>query len=185
MPDRDLAQQLTEHRAADAAESAHLVRMRQLLHSPQPFSRSQFAPGHFTASAFVLSPHRDALLLILHRKLGLWLQPGGHVEPADVDLLSAARREVHEEVGLDALELAWDGIFDVDIHRIPAHGAEPAHEHFDVRFLFRAARRELEQSNEVRAARWVPLREVGLAHSDESVLRAVRKLSSVRGAVSE
>ncbi len=140
-------------------------------------------PGHFTASAFVLSPDRSDLVLIHHKKLGIWVQPGGHVEPSDADLIGAARREVLEEVGLADLEAlasaAGSLLFDVDIHQIPARKADPAHEHFDVRFAFIAKTRELVRSEEVSDLRWVPLSEVEQMGSDESVLRAVHKLRAL------
>jgi len=143
----------------------------------EPFSRSSYGPGHFTASAFITSPARDAVLLILHGKLGLWLQPGGHVEPGDNDILAAARREVLEEVGLNNLPLAHAGVFDLDVHVIPAHGNFPAHEHFDVRFLLVAASDSGHAGSDARDARWVPLSELPRMHTDESVMRAVRKLA--------
>lgn len=139
------------------------------------FRRDVFEPGHFTASAFVLSPARDALLLIFHGKLQRWLQPGGHVEAADSDVLAAARREAAEETGLDALTLEVDGIFDVDIHRIPARPVEPAHEHFDVRFLFRAPSLSHRAGSDAKRARWVGHEEVSRMESDASVMRAVAK----------
>lgn len=151
--------------------------------------RSHFAPGHFTASAFVLSPDGRDLVLIHHKKLGIWVQPGGHVDAADADLESAARREVAEEVGLTELE-PWGaerlgsgaaGLFDVDIHVIPARKAEPAHEHFDVRFAFRAQSRTLVLSEEVRDLRWVPLSEMDGMATDDSVMRAVKKLRGSYG----
>ncbi|MCB9761914.1 MAG: NUDIX hydrolase [Alphaproteobacteria bacterium] len=141
-----------------------------------PFTRAHFAPGHFTASAFVLSPDRSALLLIHHKKLGRWLQPGGHVDPEDPDLCAAARREAAEETGQRDLPAAVPGIFDVDIHDIPPLKGEPAHQHFDVRFLFQATSRAVTQTDEVAGVRWVPLEQVSLAESDESVMRAVRKI---------
>jgi len=172
-----LALWLGWHRPADAAEESQRVRMLALMESAgDPFRRDHFAPGHFTASAFVLSPDEAELLLILHGKLGMWLQPGGHVEPGDADLASAARREVAEEVGIDELALLSDGPLDLDIHRIPARAEEPEHEHFDVRFLFRAGHRSLREGEEVKGARWVPLDGVARLHSDESVQRAMRKL---------
>jgi 8-oxo-dGTP pyrophosphatase MutT (NUDIX family) len=145
-----------------------------------PFTRDHFEPGHFTASAFVIAPDGDALLLIQHPKLGRWLQPGGHVEQGDADLLAAARREVAEEVGLRDLPLVADGVLDLDVHRIPAHGNEPAHEHFDVRFALRAPDRELRlgQDTEAKVARWFTLTEIEAGVSDASVLRAARKLAS-------
>jgi 8-oxo-dGTP pyrophosphatase MutT (NUDIX family) len=150
--------------------------MLQLLSMAAPTSRSHFVPGHLTASAFVLSPARDALLLILHKKLGLWLQPGGHIEPSDERLVAAARREVAEEVGLALPASAEGAVFDLDIHRIPARRDEPAHEHFDVRFFFQAPTLSFAINDEVVAARWAPLAEIDQLTTDESVLRAARKL---------
>ncbi|HEY6880471.1 MAG TPA: NUDIX hydrolase [Polyangiales bacterium] len=154
--------------------------MKELCESvAAPCARANYLPGHFTASAFVVSPERDALLLILHGKLGLWLQPGGHVDDEDESLLAAARREVAEEVGLRELELLAPAPLDLDIHDIPARKGEPAHAHFDVRFLFRAPTRAVRAGSDAKDARWVPLAKIGeddLVRSDESVLRAVRKL---------
>jgi 8-oxo-dGTP pyrophosphatase MutT (NUDIX family) len=160
----------------DPRERGFQERMRQLLAMAAPTSRSHFAPGHLTASAFVLSPARDALLLILHKKLGLWLQPGGHIEPSDASLAAAARREVAEEVGLALPTSAEGAVFDLDIHRIPARRDEPEHEHFDVRFLFQAPTLSFTTNDEVVAARWAPLAEIDRLTTDESVLRVARKL---------
>jgi 8-oxo-dGTP pyrophosphatase MutT (NUDIX family) len=160
----------------DEAERGFRARMLTLLEEPEPFSRSSFTPGHFTASAFVLDPERRAVLLILHAKLHRWLQPGGHVNPEDTDILAAARREVLEEVGLDDLPLDHEGIFDLDIHPIPAIKAEPPHEHFDVRFLFRAPSLAHAAGSDARASRWVNLHDVNELESDRSVLRAIQKL---------
>jgi 8-oxo-dGTP pyrophosphatase MutT (NUDIX family) len=160
-------------------ERDDLDRMRRLLdQGERALSRDHFEPGHFTASAFVVAPDRDALLLILHQKLGLWLQPGGHVEPNDPDLEAAARREVAEEVGLSDLERIHPGIFDIDIHDIPALGSAPPHQHFDVRFLFRAREGTLTPSSDALDARWTPFDAVARAQSDESVMRALRRLQT-------
>jgi 8-oxo-dGTP pyrophosphatase MutT (NUDIX family) len=183
MPDRDrLRLRLLSHQPADALESAHRDRMLALSAGPRdPFSRNRFDPGHFTASAFVLSPDEGSLLLILHAKLGLWLQPGGHIDPEDMDIVAAARREVAEETGLgdDAVE-TLGGLLDLDIHRIPANPKkrEPAHEHFDVRVLLRARTLDLSAGSDALDARWVRLGEVQDAGTDDSVRRAVRKLSA-------
>jgi 8-oxo-dGTP pyrophosphatase MutT (NUDIX family) len=169
---------------ADAREREHRERVLALLdESADPFSRAQFAPGHVTASAFVTNPASDALLLILHGKLGLWLQPGGHVEPTDDDVLATARREVREELGINAVDVVGDGLLDVDVHPIPARANDPAHAHFDVRFLFSTAADSFQAGSDARAARWVPIAALlgpkpdRSLTTDESVLRAVRKLA--------
>ena len=182
-PEIELRSQLEAYQPADAAELERLQRMRMLCtaarpHSVSPFLRTSFEPGHFTASAFILAPDRSALLLILHAKLGRWLQPGGHVDATDADLLAAARREVHEEVGIQDqdLELLQPGPIDVDIHHIPARKAEPSHAHFDVRYLFRARTLQVRAASDAKAARWVPLSQVDAELADGSVARVVDKL---------
>ena len=181
--------QLIGYTPANEAEAGFVVRMLQLSQSEGACERSRFSPGHFTASAFVLSPDRRDLVLIHHKKLGIWVQPGGHVEPTDDDLVGAARREVLEEVGLGDLQPITSNsgtngaslVFDVDIHSIPARKADPAHEHFDVRFAFVANTRTLVHSEEVADLRWVPLSDVEQLGTDESVLRAVGKLRVLGG----
>jgi 8-oxo-dGTP pyrophosphatase MutT (NUDIX family) len=185
---------LLAHVPADAREAEHRARMLALAVAPgDVFSRVHFAPGHFTASAFVLSPDATSLLLILHTRLGRWLQPGGHIDPEDETVLAAARREVAEEAGIVGLappagrtprttrgEPGAGAILDLDVHPIPAHAAEPAHEHFDVRVLLMARSAALAAGPGVSAARWVPLATVAATMTDESVRRVAAKLVEIR-----
>ncbi len=165
-------------------EEGYLRRMLKLCGNESPWKRSNFDPGHFTASAFVVSANREDLLLILHNKLNKWLQPGGHIDATDEDSHAAATREVMEETGLraDDLHSIHDGIFDIDIHTIPAHGDEPEHDHFDLRFLF-AARDEDALLNkcddEVAEIRWCANSSVREVTDDASVLRVVLKLRHI------
>lgn len=57
-------------------------------------------PSHFTASALPMTADATRVCLVLHRRMGLWVQPGGHFEPEDSSVVSAARREMVEETGL-------------------------------------------------------------------------------------
>ena len=174
---KPLAAMLHAYQPVDAQESDHRARMLALLATAgDSCARDHFAPGHFTASAFVLSPDARGLLLIHHSKLDRWLQPGGHVEPGDADLLAAARRELHEEVGLRDLALELPGVLDLDVHAIAPRAGEPAHQHFDVRFLFRADSYELLAGSDAKAARWFELSCIDELQADRSVMRAVKKL---------
>ena len=100
-----------------------------------PFAREN-PVGHVTGSAIVARPDGSSFLLVHHKKLGRWLQPGGHTEASDASVFDAALREVREETGIAELAAPLGRrILDVDVHPIPAHGMDPAHSHFDVRFL--------------------------------------------------
>jgi 8-oxo-dGTP pyrophosphatase MutT (NUDIX family) len=119
------------------------------------FLRSRL-DGHFTASCWLLSADGQRVLLTHHRKLGRWLQLGGHAD-GDPDLVAVALREAEEESGLCDL-LIEPVIFDLDAHRIPARGAEPEHTHWDVRFVLRCVGSEdFQVSEESLALAWVPV----------------------------
>ncbi|MDK1476712.1 NUDIX hydrolase [Streptomyces sp. 549] len=77
------------------------------------------AQGHLTGSALVVDPERGQVLLTLHRKLGMWLQTGGHCEPGDSTLAGAALREAVEESGIADLRLLPGGPVRLDRHRTP------------------------------------------------------------------
>lgn len=165
---------VADHTPSDLAERVHLDRLLTLLkRDADVFARSHFEPGHVTASAALVDAVRERLLLIEHIKLGRWLQPGGHVEPADSDLRAAARREVAEEV--DIRDLSEGMLIDVDVHAIPATQAEPAHEHFDVRFLFVVDSGTPRPGDGVRRARWFTFGDLDSIETDESVRRLARK----------
>ncbi|MEU6934309.1 NUDIX domain-containing protein [Streptomyces sp. NPDC046374] len=126
-------------------------------------------PGHITCSAVVLDRDRR-VLHVAHRASGLLLPPGGHVDSGDDTLLAAALREVQEETGLPAACLAltpeFGGApFDIGVHDIEARPSkgEPAHQHYDFRFVFRltpdAPGLSL-QEEEIAGAVWLPQDEV-------------------------
>ena len=91
-------------------------------------------PAHLTASGIVLDPAGTRVLLVLHRRVGLWLQPGGHLEDADDALAAGALREAVEETGVPGLVVDPVPIA-LDRHPAPCW----AQEHLDVQFLVRAA----------------------------------------------
>lgn len=172
-----LGEQLNELARHRSGVDPHIAAMQELLLNGEAcLRRDFFQPGHFTASAFILSPDRDALLLIWHAKLQRWLQPGGHIENEDATPLAAARREAAEEVNIQNLLLLHEGIFDIDVHSIPERAKEPQHQHFDLRYLFVAPSLKMKASSDALQARWVPLADLDSVESDASVLRTAARI---------
>ncbi|MER7789377.1 NUDIX hydrolase [Streptomyces sp. NPDC097640] len=125
--------------------------------------------GHITASALVIDPSQERVLLTLHRKLKMWLQMGGHCEPEDATLAGAALREATEESGIEGLTLLPGGPVRLDRHRTPCAW------HLDVQYAALAPRGAVAAiSEESLDLRWFGYDEVaGVA--DESVHRLVAR----------
>ncbi|MEU2586779.1 NUDIX hydrolase [Streptomyces avermitilis] len=130
--------------------------------------------GHITASALVVDPGRGQVLLTLHKKLRMWLQMGGHCEPADPTLAAAALREATEESGIPDLTLLPGGPVRLDRHPIPA----PCHWHFDVQYAAVAPPGAVHAiSDESLNVRWFGYDEVADV-ADESVVRLLEATRS-------
>ena len=174
----DLIEELRLYHPADHAEHAHHLAVIDLLGGgSKVFQRDHFEPGHITASVFIVDSTGDRLLLHRHRRLGKWLQMGGHCESAEAPVI-AALREGREESGLADLELVGDGIFDIDVHRIPAAKGEPDHYHFDLRYLARTSTPDEVSmlEDESLDLTWVPFHEAIARMSEDGSTRAIRKI---------
>jgi 8-oxo-dGTP pyrophosphatase MutT (NUDIX family) len=158
------------HEAAMTAETLCFVETE-----PDCLLRS-CAPGHLTGSAWIVDSAREHTLLTHHVKLNKWLQLGGHADD-DGDLAAVAVREAGEESGLTKLRLTSTGIFDLDRHWIPERKTEPAHWHYDLRFMIEADPAEplVRAANESKELAWVSLAEVARLNAEESMARMVRK----------
>jgi 8-oxo-dGTP pyrophosphatase MutT (NUDIX family) len=165
---------LRAHQPWDAGEAEMQARMCDFVAAHPDCAERSLAIGHLTASAWVVSPDRSQVLLVLHRKLDKWLQPGGHAD-GNLDLLAVALQEVWEETGLRAIPLHATP-YDLDVHLIPARAQDPAHDHFDVRFLLEAdPATPLAISAESRALRWVPLEQIAHLNGERSITRMVER----------
>lgn len=140
--------------------------------------------GHVTGSAFVVDPQRRMMLLIHHRGLDRWFQPGGHVDDNETPAIGA-EREAREETGIaDLIHASWCGDIqlpiDIDPHRIPANArrGEAAHWHFDLRYLFIAdsSQRLQLQEEEIAGVRWTGLET--LAEGEPGLAIAARKIAA-------
>lgn len=168
-----IAAYLDEH-PEDERELAVVLGL--LDHSDDLTSRKTL-PGHVTAGAILIGPD-GRILHVLHNVTNLWLLPGGHTEPSDETLLQAAGRELAEETGIPPHVVTPHGEvpLHIDVHSIDANPTkdEPAHQHFDFRFLFRTTVDIGElQTEEISDAAW---REVDSLHDEQLKQRVVQAL---------
>ena len=172
----DLRDQLAALDLSERPDEAPLrQRMLDLLDTaPDCFLRTAF-PAHFTGSAFVVSADGQRTLLHHHRKLDRWMQFGGHCD-GDEDVLRVARREALEESGIDGLIVASPKPFDLDIHEIPARKEEPAHFHYDVRYVLIAPENAaFTASDESLELRWFTPAEMDALPLDNGLRRLAAK----------
>lgn len=169
---------LSAVQAFDVEEENHIRSTTEfVLNNPDPFN-SENSAGHVTASAWILDVSLQNTLLTHHAKLQRWFQLGGHVEPHDETIMSAAMREATEESGLKDLKLRDEtGVFDVDVHLIPANKkGMPDHFHYDIRFFFTTDfPHDMVVSEESLDLAWVPLSQAIEISANASIARMVNK----------
>jgi 8-oxo-dGTP pyrophosphatase MutT (NUDIX family) len=177
----------------DAAEErAAVTRLRDFVQRAPDCLERSCVEGHITGSALVTDPTGQHVLLTLHAKLNKWLQLGGHVD-GESDVANAALREAQEESGRSEVEFfpyeEWLGAgqfprplpFDLDIHEIPARKQDPAHFHFDVRFLCRLdSALPFVISEESHDLRWLSLSDAQTLTDERSMHRQFYKLQALR-----
>ena len=178
---------LARHSPHDASERHSVERVRELIeHVESPTSRSTLE-GHITGSSVVLD-HQGRALLLFHARLGLWVQPGGHLEAGEAPH-EGALREANEESGLPDLVVEQRDeaplLLDVDVHPIPEHPKrnEPAHWHHDLCYLARTQAPEATRidPDESKAFRWVPEAELESLPVDGATRRRLLKAFALRG----
>jgi 8-oxo-dGTP pyrophosphatase MutT (NUDIX family) len=176
---------LDGYSTADAAEQRFRARMLALTASePRALWRDAFSPGHFTGSALVTDLRGGKVLLMRHRYIRRWMQFGGHAD-GEPDLRKVALREAAEESGFPERRFGvLGGPFDIDIHPIPANARknEPAHEHFDVRYLLELDDAlPLPRNPEGLALRWMGADQAAsLVAGEQGMLRMLAKLRNRR-----
>lgn len=178
MPRQRLLALLDRHVARFPADAAMAGRIAALVTEHDDCFERTCGPGHITASAWIVSADHQRCLLTHHRKLGRWLQLGGHADGV-TDPLEVALTEAREESGMAAFAAFGEPeplTLDLDVHTIPARASEPEHEHHDIRYLLIAAADQpvvvSEESHDVRWFGWDEVR----AHVDEpSMLRMLER----------
>ena len=125
--------------------------------------------GHITCGAWILDPTLTKVILVRHRRLDRWIQPGGHIEPLETPFAGALREAV-EETGIEQL-IPWkEELFNLSVHLFPEGKDGSAHFHYDFRYLFFApSDSELRAADETDGVAWVSLEQIQ-AYTDEATI---------------
>jgi len=179
----DLLIKLQSYRTPFMEEAAMVSRTTKFVRAHQNCFDRSLAIGHVTGSAWVVNPLRSHALMLHHRKLDRWFQPGGHAD-GDPDMIQVVLKETSEESGIDfsQIKLLSDEIFDVDVHTIYPSVHDERHEHFDIRFLVEIDDKiHIPGNNESHQVAWIPLSQISRFNNMVSLRRMVRKTHSLLG----
>jgi 8-oxo-dGTP pyrophosphatase MutT (NUDIX family) len=143
-----------------------------------PFSRT--AVVHLTASLLAVAEESHSIALVHHRRFGVWVAPGGHVEESDSTIQGAVIREFREETGA-RFDPAWlRGVWDIDRHPIPVDPGTRAHDHLDICFLGLCPALPLNPQSDADAAAWLSARDCRMKPIAASLHRSIVALEHAR-----
>lgn len=179
----NLLELLQNHLAYDALEqkmtkeTLAFIQKYPITKKPNCFDRA-LNVGHITASAWITDAAVEQALFTHHKKIGKWLQLGGHCD-GNPNVVKVALTEAREESGLNDFQLKQIPIFDVDIHLISAHKTIAAHYHYDIRFwLIADAKAPLKISSESKDLKWLPIDRIKAYNKEASIMRMLEKCTT-------
>lgn len=108
--------------------------------SPDAFLRSNLL-AHMTASAWIVNPRRDKVIMVYHKLYDSWSWTGGHAD-GEEDLLKVAIKEAREETGAEHIRPVSEDIYSLEILTVDGHEKRgeyvPSHLHLNVTYLLEA-----------------------------------------------
>lgn len=161
-----VAEIVTDYLSVFPDEAEGLRPLRERLKRDEQFNHRKSFDGHGTGAAIVISPDHKKVLMVNHKFLGKWFQPGGHWDPEDPNPWVVAQREAEEETGVEiaeALHVDRDRPhipLEISTHLIPENPKkkEPAHYHYDFRYAFVSVSEVVTpQEAEVTDIAWIPI----------------------------
>lgn len=172
-----LAEMLAGYRPRGDVEAADVARLHELVRSAaDPWDTT--TPLHVTASALIVDPSTRQVLLRWHQRQQAWLQVGGHGDPGETDPLEVALREGAEETGLTDL-VPWPTaeVLHITVVPVAARGAEPEHEHADIRYVFATGEPDTVRPEKPNAPlRWLPVPDARAATTEPNVQESLTRL---------
>ena len=178
----NLRQKLEQYRPYNEQEDADRSVMLSLLAREEDILTRENSTAHFSASAWLVNPARDKVLMVYHNIYRSWSWTGGHAD-GESDLLSVAVREAREETGVNTIRVVSEDIFSIEIVTVEGHEKRgvyvPSHLHLNVTYLLEAdeGERLRVKPDENSGVRWFPAEFVPEAVTEPWMIQRVyRKL---------
>ena len=175
----DLYEVIKKYNPRDEKEKEIVEKTKEFLRiNNNCFSRTNLK-GHITAGALVMDEDGN-VLLNHHKTLDKWLLFGGHSD-GDTNSLNVAKREVMEESGITEFDDLHGRILDIDVHMIPENidKKEPAHYHYDIRFLFIVRNKKFKISDESKGAKWMTIKQAKQVMNTPDKIRLLDKAYAI------
>ena len=136
-----LIQKIREFQPSNDQEAADKALMLELLAEDCDISRRENLAFHLTASAWVVNPERNKVLMAYHNLFNSWAWLGGHAD-GNYDLAAVAEKEAREESSLQDVKPVSDDILSLEILTVDGHVKKghyvPGHLHLNCTYLFEA-----------------------------------------------
>ncbi len=133
--------------------------------------RVQHPTSHFCVYFLPCNSRTKQVFLVHHRKSGLWLFPGGHIEKGE-SVLGAVGREIREELGVPGVTLDHPFLLSITTIRNPK---QVCRQHFDIWFLYETDGKNFrEDSGEFIEARWMIVSQAGIHVTDPNTMLALK-----------
>lgn len=176
-----LSERIAAYRPYNSQEKADQVLILEQMEKYDDLLFRENKVMHFTASAWVVTPKFDHVLMIYHNIYNSWSWTGGHAD-GEEDLLSVAIREVREETGLVSICPVIPEIYSLEILGVPAHFKRGSfvstHLHLNLTYLMKADPNEplKIKYDENSAVRWIPAANAVSCSSEPQMKVVYRKL---------
>ena len=171
---RKIQKEILQYKRKFPDEAEKADKFLRLIAGHEEYWHRKCFPGHVTAGAWVMDPKRERTMLVHHKGMNKWFQPGGHCDE-DESAKGTALREVYEETGLRGTIL-WRFPLDLAIHSIPPLPDEPSHEHYDMNYPMVANGTKYRKSKESHRIAWVHLDDApSYIRGDEPMQRMLKK----------
>lgn len=141
-------------------------------------TRDDGNPSHFCCYFLPYNPMTKQVFIVHHKKSGLWLSPGGHIDRNET-LMQTLNREIDEELGMKERIKEEIKPFLLTITPIE-NRVQPCKEHLDIWYRFTTDGSEFDvDPREFHQTKWVSIAEAREIMTDPPNLEALNKMEEL------